>query len=137
MAQGKAQSFAKSLGTRQRRSTSSAVRRTVATWTKFFDSFATAFDIFLTTLSFSWLLFVVKCNVGFPTNDNSTSHSPCILIAWMQREAIRKYVDICRKATSSPGSLGLAILDRQTQTLETSPVPRRSLPAHSIWREIS
>ena len=33
---------------------------------------------------------VVELQVGFPAIDNSTSHSPCISIGSMQREAIRK-----------------------------------------------
>ena len=40
---------------------------------------------------------VAKCHVGFPTIDNSASHSPCILIGQMQREAIRKLSESCEK----------------------------------------
>ena len=67
-------------------------RRTVATREKFF----------LTT--FRWLPFqlvnqnvrsvgggVVKSHVAFPTNDNSASHRPCILIGQMQRKATESW----------------------------------------------
>ena len=40
---------------------------------------------------------ILKCHVGFPTIENSTSHSPCILIGQMQREAIRKMSKRCQK----------------------------------------
>ena len=41
---------------------------------------------------------VVKRPVGFATIVNSASHSPCILIGQMQREAIRKLSRRCQKS---------------------------------------
>ena len=67
------------------------------------QSFSLVCDSFLTF--FCWLLLkltnqntrtvggeVVKCNVGFPTNDNAASHSPCIFIGQMQWKPLQKVV---------------------------------------------